>query len=330
VLTRLGWRIVERPFEYSQFPGRVGTPLGGAALAATITVAGAIARRGDARAAFLLLAAALLAGGAVAAWTAKHGLFALGVMRARGVNLECVRGSEPPRVWLVAHVDSKWQPISILARASGIVGLSLVAGVAVAVSIAAWSGRSAANVWPVLIGLAWLSSLPVMLSFVGARGPGAADNASGVAAVLVAAELIPPDAAVGILITDAEELGLAGAHAWARGRGRGTALNCDTIDDAGVLTEMYSGHRARRAGEALARAATTAGEPVRVMRLVPGVLTDSVALADAGWHTLTLSRGTLRTLAKIHTTADSLDNLRGDGIDTAARVLAAAAMELAS
>jgi hypothetical protein len=67
---------------------------------------------------------------------------------------------------------------------------------------------------------------------------------------------------------------------------------------------------------------------VRVLRLIPGILTDHVALADAGWETLTLSRGTLRTLRRIHTSRDSLEFMRGTGIASAARVLAHTATEL--
>jgi exopolyphosphatase/pppGpp-phosphohydrolase len=59
-----------------------------------------------------------------------------------------------------------------------------------------------------------------------------------------------------------------------------------------------------------------------------GLLTDSVALADRGWRTLTLSHGSLRTLRRVHTTADSLDNLQGLNIDHVGAVLARAAEEL--
>ena len=64
------------------------------------------------------------------------------------------------------------------------------------------------------------------------------------------------------------------------------------------------------------------------MRLIPGVLTDSVALADAGWETLTLSRGNFRTLQRVHTSRDTLAQLEGNSIDVAARILADTATEL--
>ena len=51
----------------------------------------------------------------------------------------------------------------------------------------------------------------------------------------------------------------------------------------------------------------------------------AVALADAGWDTATLSRGTWGTLARIHRAGDDLHRMTGTGIDEAARVMAAAA-----
>ena len=76
------------------------------------------------------------------------------------------------------------------------------------------------------------------------------------------------------------------------------------------------------------RSGSTLGETVRVMRLIPGVLTDSVALADAGWETVTLSRGNLRTLQRIHTSHDTLATMSGTALEPAVRVLAETATEL--
>jgi hypothetical protein len=80
--------------------------------------------------------------------------------------------------------------------------------------------------------------------------------------------------------------------------------------------------------DALVGAAARGGEP-RVRRLLPGILTDHVALADAGWTTATVSRGGARTLRRIHTRADGMERLRGDGLLPVATLLAAAALRLA-
>jgi putative aminopeptidase FrvX len=183
---------------------------------------------------------------------------------------------------------------------------------------------------PWLLGVVWLGAVPLMLSFVGSRNHGTLDNASGVAAVLEAAGRVDASRSLGVLITDAEELALAGARAWAsEGRTAPTiAINCDTVDDDGGLVLMFTGPRPQRLVSALGHAASSAGEALRTLHLIPGILTDSVALAPAGWETLTLSRGTLRTLRRIHTSRDTLATMSGNGISGAADVLARAATEL--
>jgi hypothetical protein len=141
--------------------------------------------------------------------------------------------------------------------------------------------------------------------------------------VLAATTLLPPDRQFGVLITDAEELGLAGARAWCAGRSPSIALNCDGVDDTGPLTLMWTRPRPRRLEKAF-----RGTKGLRVIRLVPGVLADSVAFSDAGWEAVTLSRGTLRTLLRIHTRRDSLEHLRGSGLGGAALALASAAITL--
>ena len=96
--------------------------------------------------------------------------------------------------------------------------------------------------------LEMLTALPVMASVVGARSAGALDNASGVATVLRAVELLARDVAVGVVLTSAEELGLAGARAWAR---EATPRDARSTSMAWTMTERcassYSGHAAERA-----------------------------------------------------------------------------------
>jgi peptidase M28-like protein len=245
-------------------------------------------------------------------------------MRARGVNLQAVRGRDDPRVWLVAHIDSKWQPVSMLTRVAGVVVAAIgIIGVAVCGFVAGFMEAA-----PVFAGITWLGGIPLMLSVVGSDNHGTLDNASGVAAVLAAAQQVPRDRAVGVMITDAEELALAGARAWAKAARPAIALNCDSVDDTGALTVMYGGAEPSRLVAAMRAAAGTTGEQLRIMRLIPGILTDSVALSHARWRSVTLSRGDLRTLQRIHTRGDTLAAMRGTGIPVAADVLARAASEL--
>jgi hypothetical protein len=105
-------------------------------------------------------------------------------------------------------------------------------------------------------------------------------------------------------------------------------LNCDGVDDEGDLVLMYSGRRPARLLEAASRVAATHGLEVRPRRLLTGVLVDAVAFADAGYETATVSRGTPRTLLRIHRPHDDLAHLRGAGIGDAALLLAALAIDL--
>lgn len=325
VLVRAGLIVQERSFEFSAFGGEWAMPFVGLAapLLATLAVAARPAHASLSLVAGILLVACI----AFAAYSGRDGAVDLPLMRRRGTNLEATRGTGAPPVWLVAHLDSKWQAVPMAGRVAGIVFTSIAL---VATAAATIAGSSAA--WP-LATIVWLTSIPLMLSVHGARNHGTVDNASGVAAVLEAVEQLPPRLPLGVLITDAEEYSLPGARAWARAHvgSPGIALNCDSVDDDGLLTVMYSGDRGRadRLSSRLAAAAAAIGEPLRVTRLVPGVLVDSVALVDAGWTSVTLSRGTLRTLGRIHTSRDTLDWMSGTGIRSAATVLARTVASLA-
>jgi hypothetical protein len=259
---------------------------------------------------------------ALAVWLGGRRATAMRIASQSGINLEAVRGTAP-RVWLVAHVDSKSQLISTAVRTLGVVLLAASAhGLVVSLVAPTSAGWIAAGVFAAVGGLI------LVLAQVGANSDGAADNASGVVTVLEAAKLVSPTTSFGVLITDAEELALAGARAWVGDRTPGIALNCDTVDDEGRMVVMRYGGAADLADRAreLARGEDPA---VITIRPIPGVLTDSVAFRDAGWRTVTLSRGTIRTLNRIHTRRDSLDSLRGSGIPAAARVLARLVEELA-
>jgi len=331
LLAHAGFAVRELPFEYSTFPGRWATSVAGVASLAATAVAGLLGVRGAPGAALATLGIAAALTGAFAAWASVRGVLDAPWGRARGVNVVATRGEGAPRVWLVAHLDSKSQPVSIFARAAGIV-LSVVAWLALALlaSLALFAGDPPASAWLAAMALGVGAALPIVGSTVGARSPGALDDASGVAAVLLAARALPPAEPLGVLLPSAEELGLAGARAWARQRttAPAVALNVDGVDDEGatlVMTTRLAPGVAPRAARALAAAAREEGVDARVRRLLPGLLVDAVALADAGWDAVTLSRGSVATLRRIHTEADRVQELDGRGIALAARILARAA-----
>jgi hypothetical protein len=330
VLERLGYVVTPRPFDYSAFTGKVATPLAGVWMALALTAATLGGMRGRAGLALGILVVAVFLLAAIGRYLATTATLSLGFMRQRGVNLEARRGDREPSVWLVAHIDSKWQPVPMAIRAAGVLVLSASTIAAIIVSILQWRTGGQSAWMPILIA-GWVGAVPVILSIVGEKGPGAVDNASGVATVLEAAELLEPGSNVGVLITDAEELALAGALAWVHSRPefRGIALNCDGVDDDGLLTVMFSGRRPDALVAAIREVAAREHQELRVMRMIPGVLTDSIAFAGAGCTTATLSRGSLHTLRRVHTMGDSLAVMRGTGIGPTARVLASAAKQLA-
>jgi hypothetical protein len=243
-------------------------------------------------------------------------------LRASGTNLEARRGAAPA-VWLVAHIDSKSQPVSTAVRTTGAILLFIaLCGLMVIGTLPpTWLPR-------IIVTSAVLGGGILCTCVIGASSDGAADNASGVAAVLEAASLIASHVSLGVLITDAEELALAGARAWVRGRPPAIAINCDTVDDHGRTVVMWYGRWSRSLGLRAAAVAKSADARAIAMRPLPGVLTDSDAFRQARWMTVTLSRGSLRTLNRIHTARDNLHRLRGDGIAGAARVLATLVEEL--
>jgi hypothetical protein len=282
--------------------------------------AGRIAVSDDDRVTSLVTAVAgLVVANLLGRWLLRSGVFELTFMRSESTNLVAAR-SDRPRVWLVAHLDSKSQTIPMLVRVAAVV-LSTVMYLMMMLALIAGPKEAA---W-IAASLTALSLLPLILCFTGNDSRGALDNASGVAAVLIAAAGTPAD--VGILITSAEELGLAGARAFARSHGStGLAINCDTIDDRGRFIVMRSGKSARSAN-ALMSASARLKVPVQLRRMIPGILADNVAFAQAGWDSCTLSRGNLATLNTVHTSGDRNTSIDGAAIEQAADILVAAVEE---
>jgi len=289
--------------------------------------------------ALVILIAGAVVLGACGQWLSRRGVVDLPFARARSTNLAATRGASS--LWLVAHLDSKSQPIPIVVRALAITASLVVFGVAVLVSVAQLVVPIPALAWVALAVVGVLVALPVMASVVSARSAGALDNASGVVTVLRTVEMLPRDLAIGVLLTSAEELGLAGARAWAREAASASAinaplsvvnlaplsavniaplsaLNIDGVDDTGALRLIYSGRLPR---ELVARLGSEWPSP---RRLVPGVLMDGVALADAGWAVINVSKGSWRTVSRIHTPSDDRAHLEGSGAEEVATMLAGA------
>jgi Iap family predicted aminopeptidase len=91
---------------------------------------------------------------------------------------------------------------------------------------------------------------------------------------------------------------------------------------------MYTRQAPAGVVDALSAAGAQRRTKVVVRRLVPGILTDGVALADAGWPTVTVSRATMGTLSRVHTTNDTAEGMSAVGISEAAALIADAMMRL--
>jgi len=315
-LREAGFEVTERAFEYSALPGWFGTPLFGLCAVALMSAAANEGAWGKGGRALGILVIGALALGMCGALLVRRGVLDLPFARLRGANLVATRGA--PTLWLVAHLDSKSQPIPIVVRALAIIASMVFLGVAMGVAVAQVVVPIPPFVWYALAMTELLVALPVMASVVGSRSAGALDNASGVATVLRAAELLPRDVVIGVLLTSAEELGLAGARVWAREHPKESAINVDGIDDSGALRLIYSGRCPTALLDALGP-----GWP-SPSALPPGVLMDGVALADAGWEVLNVSKGSWRTVSRIHTPRDDLAHLEGSGAEEVASLLAGA------
>jgi hypothetical protein len=325
-LERLGFACREVDFEYSEWPGRWGPPVAAGAQLVTVLIVATTARNGDPVSALALGATLIIALTILSRAMRRRGTIGFPFLRSKGTNLEASRGQ--PSIWLVAHLDTKSQTVPMLYRIASSVALNLVTLAAFGAVLFQIAGfTEVRSYWLVLSLAAAMAALPSLLCIVRDDSPGAVDNGSGVAAVLLALRQAPRDRPLGVLLTSAEELGLAGARAWADRVPPGKKIvNCDTVDDSGVWLCMHTGAKPPLS----TRAETTArglGLTLRTRRLIPGILADSVAFADRGLEAVTISRGSLATLARIHTRRDNSTALTGSGVADASTLLEALTME---
>ena len=335
----LGLEVTEEPFTYSQFPARFGPLVCASIFAIGVLFAGHLSSKHDMPligilVLFLTMIAVAVLGGAMLKRTST-----LPWMRSSASNLIARRSAarEEPKLWLVAHTDTKSQTIGMLTRVGSVALASVFNALFVAAMAVQAIGMPESMGFPasflpfqsaMMSVLTALAVLPVALCFITDKSPGALDNATGVAAVLLALEEIAAEKNVGVLLTSAEEIGLAGAREFVSHRAaKGVAINCDTIDNTGRFICMTSDKR-RPDTLAMAKAGATVGESVKVRGMIRGILTDSVPFDQAGWSSCTLSRGNLGTLARVHTSRDEPGRIDGAGVALAARILAATVEEM--
>ena len=93
---------------------------------------------------------------------------------------------------------------------------------------------------------------------------------------------------------------------------------------------MFPRRHASPVRDVLARASSLSGVPHRARGIPLGLLTDSVAFAQHGSASVTFSRGSWSSLARVHSGRDDLSRLAGRGIPDGARLIAETARQLAS
>jgi len=234
----------------------------------------------------------------------------LGTPRAvEGINLIAGRSDGPtagrPSVWLVAHYDSKGQPISMAVRLVGF--FTLLAGLL---------GIFISTVPAVALLLVGLSI--VLLNRVNNNSPGAVDNATALVAVFMTLDQLSPTTRVGVILPDAEEFGLVGARSLATDHtdlfADSALINLDGLDDTGSVTAFL--HRPGPVGLAVA-AALNAWR----WRWLP-VVVDGIALAHVARECVTILKGNWRTMRIVHRPEDTASRVRLDGAAIVAAGLA--------
>ena len=329
----LGYDGRDLPFSFSTLPGRYGLPVAGAILMATAIAAGGLLPTGHPVPALVALVVGLALAGLplILLDAAIHGL---PWGRVETANMLFIRGT--PRWIVMAHRDTKSQlaptavrTVALVAAVLGWLALVTLAGLSAVGLPSPGSPEGVAGVADVVRGGAgsgWVgaaaavlagSGLVLLLSPAGNRSPGALDNASGLAALLALAERTPPE--VAFLVTDGEELGLAGARAVADRLPEGDGIiNLDGLDDAGPIRIAES----RDAGTdgpatllatALLETARSMGMPAVRRPLPPFVMVDHEPLARAGLPALTVLKGSWRSLLRVHRPGDTPDRITGGG-----------------
>jgi hypothetical protein len=330
----LGYEVSEREFRFNPWPGRFGiTAVGVVYLLGTVAAAWFLYMNNPYGALTLLLIVLFLAG--LIAMLARPAIDALPIGSVPGVNMMAQRPGARPRYIIMAHRDSKSQPVPLAFR-----GPAIVVGVLVWVALlAAALAHTARPLNPSLIllagALAAVAGVILILCWVDNRSEGALDNASGVVTALNIAAREAESGDVAFLITDAEELGLAGSRAAAPHLPPVYGvINIDGLDDDGPFYVLERFGVLRKQGlaphlaAALLQEADYREEPANRRDLPFGIPVDHIPLVRAGIPALTLMRGTTKSLRRVHHAADSLDNLQGDGIRRGADLICGALARL--
>ena len=330
-LNALGYQVQDHAFTFSSVPGRYAVSLCGLLfLAGTLFAAWLLTLSHPGVALSVLVTVLLLCAGVAVLASSLADILPVG--RITGTNLMAVRPGIRPRYIVMAHFDSKSQPMPLALR-----------GPAIVLALVCWTAFTALAllglldpVWlmptptKIIAVLCVISGVLLVLCWTQNHSPGALDNASGVAALIGIAERTDYDD-VAFLATDAEEFGMLGARAIARKLDPVVGvINIDGIDDDGpyYILERFGIPR-RRIAPHLAAALLTAADEMAVSarrRDVPfGIYLDHIPLAQAQLPAVTLMRGFIaKSLGRVHRPQDSMEHMTGAGVEHAVELVARA------
>ena len=325
----LGYDVADVPFTFSTWPGRYGLAAVGVVLLITGVLSGVFLLSGHATASLIALVVGFAA---IVAAATLGGRATLGLRWGRqdAVNLLVTRAGTRPRYLVMAHRDSKSQPVPLMLRFPAIVVAALSWIALVILSFFAFVQPAPEAITFAIALLAVLAGTVLALCWASNDSPGALDNASGVAALVGIAAREAEHGDVAFLVTDAEELGLAGARAMA-GRVPPVfgVINLDGLDDTGpfyVLERFGWPPRGTAPHLALALLSAASALDIDATRrdVPPGILLDHMPIVKAGTAALSVMRGQRRSMARVHRPGDDVAHLRGDGVALCVTLVSAA------
>ncbi len=249
-----------------------------------------------------------------------------------------------PHIMLVAHYDSKSQRLPIAVRvtcfALAIAGSLLYAAMTMAYALTAAPALGALAIGSAAIAV--IAGIPLLFLDLGNTSPGAIDNASGLGTLLHLAEILAQQRnwqnrlRLTLLITGAEEIGVAGAAAHVRRHlnalrcdAQGAGLRILNFDGVGVDADLRlagapSSRRKRGRADGIhmagwvEAAARDCGLRVKPFSMV-GLSYDHVPFAEAGFDAVSLIAIGRATWA-VHTPHDTAELLHPRGFAQAGAI----------
>ena len=332
--TAMGYVVEEQDFTFNPLIGRFGiTAVGALYLVAMFTAAMFLYTNHPFGAIALLLILVFVVGMCGLLARAAIDRFPLG--QQNGTNMLATRPGAQPRYIVMAHRDTKSQPVPLSFRGPAVI-LGIVVWLGLLIAALLHAARPIPGAVILLLGsLAVVTGVILVFCYVDNHSPGALDNASGVVAALGIAARERKAGDVAFLITDAEELGLAGATAAAAGLPAVFGvINLDGLDDTGTFYVFERFGIIRKKGlaphlaVALLQEADALGMKADRRDLPFGIPVDHIPIVRAGVPALTVMRGTMKSLRRVHRPTDDLDHLRGDGVDKAIDLVSGALARL--